>query len=110
MKPSLAHCATAALFVASVTGRAKSPAEDGQADIEIEYTACTEPCPEICTCSTIPSAGKWQMVKGRPTQVLVQLALISWFWAMYPESVRQRIRDLAEVKISPVADKRPESR
>ena len=63
MRPSLTHFATAAFFVASVTGCAKSPANDAEADIGFGYTACTEPRPEICTMQYDPVCAR--MKDGR---------------------------------------------
>ena len=62
MKRDLALFTTAALFVASVAGCANSPAKDDQANIGIEYRACTEPRPEICTMQYDPVCG--QMADG----------------------------------------------
>lgn len=63
MKRSLAYFAVTAFFAASVTGCAKSPGQEGQADIKLEYTACTEPRPEICTMQYDPVCG--QMADGQ---------------------------------------------
>jgi len=63
MKRDLALLATAAFFVASVAGCANSPAKDRQGDIGVEYTACTEPRPEICTMQYDPVCG--QMADGQ---------------------------------------------
>lgn len=63
MKSNLALFATAAFFVASLAGCANSPAKDGRADTGIEYTACTEPRPEICTMEYDPVCG--QMADGQ---------------------------------------------
>ena len=49
MNRYLALFATAAVVVTAMAGCAKSPAKDTQADIGVEYTACTEPRPEMCT-------------------------------------------------------------
>ena len=49
MKRDLALFATTAVFIASLTGCAKAPATDAQAETADGYIVCTEPRPEICT-------------------------------------------------------------
>ncbi len=72
MKRNLALFATAAVFAASLAGCANSPAKDGQADIGIEYAACTEPRPEICTMQYDPVCG--QMAGGVSADVEARLS------------------------------------